>query len=171
MRLNNSDEIIKYAIETHYKAGNKYGEHEYDYHLNMVYIVANYYFKMFKFTAEEKQILKSVCFCHDLEEDAEVTREELRRKIGEEAEEIVWCVSGFGHNRKERNNDAFTKTSKNKKAKFAKLCDRIANVKNSKYSNKNLFKMYKKEHTEFRRWLYVKGEYDIIWKDLDNLFN
>jgi len=165
------DEVIKYAIEAHYKAGNKYGEDDYDYHLNMVYIVAKHYFKIMNISPNKRIILGKAIWCHDLETDTTVTREELQKVIGEEAEDLVWSVSGFGYNRKERNKDEINKTKKNRDSVFVKLCDRIANVKNSKHSNVNLFKMYKKEHTHFEESLYIKGEYDIMWKELNDLLN
>lgn len=164
------DNVIKYAIEKHYKAGNRYGEHLYDYHLNSVQIVGKHYFRVLRIPKSEQIVLEKAIWCHDILTDTGESRENLRRLIGEEAEEIVWCVSGFGKNRKERNKDEIRKTKTNRKAVFVKLCDRIANVKKSKHSNKSLFKMYKKEHTKFKQTLYVKGEYDVMWKDLDDLF-
>jgi len=164
------DKIIKYAIEKHYRAGNKYGEHEYDYHLNMVYIEGKHYFKEMNIPSNECLVYSKAIWCHDILTDTGVSREELRKVIGGEAEDIVWCVSGFGNNRKERNKNEINKTKNNRKAVFVKLCDRLANVKKSKHTNKNLFEMYKKEHTQFKKILYIKGEYDLMWENLSDLF-
>ena len=52
-------------------------------------------------------------------------------------------------------------------AKFVKLCDRIGNVKQAVISGNDIYKMYKKESQYFKEMLYVKGEYEDMWEELD----
>lgn len=116
-------------------------------------------------------LLQPASFLHDCLEDCGKTKEELVSLFGEKIANIVECVSDeSGENRKERKAKTYAKTASNQNAVILKLADRIANVENSlSITKKKFFEMYKKEHPDFRQYLYSPGVSDRMWAHLDGL--
>lgn len=66
-------------------------------------------------------------YLHDVLEDTPTTREEMEAMFGPEVTENVFCVSGFGHNRKTRNADIYAKCEGKPKPCELKSADRLVN--------------------------------------------
>lgn len=125
------------------------------------------------FVARKDKVI-SVAYLHDAIEDGHVSYNDLYRHFGTEVAEGVYAVTDeLGRNRSERKVKTYEKINKDPIAKLVKLADRIANAKNSKLHQPRLFDLYLREYSDFRRTLYVKGEYellDVAWAELDKLF-
>lgn len=90
------------------------------------------------------------CALHDTLEDTSLSYNDIKKAFGEEVAEIVYCVTDeLGRNRDERKVNTYPKIKGNWKATTVKICDRIANIRQSKQYNKNLYAMYQKEHVKF----------------------
>lgn len=85
---------------------------------------------------------------HDVVEDTPVTEQNLLNEFNDEVANLVYAVSGFGHNRKARNACIYEKITEYPRAAILKLADRIANVEAS-VNNPSKGSMYVKEHEEF----------------------
>ena len=108
-------------------------------------------------------IVLVAAYLHDVEEDTKATREQIRDAFGERVEKIVWSVSGFGRNRKERKADAFGKMRalEGADAEYAtnlKLADRISNAESCLRNREHsLAQMYRSEMPEFEAALAGRG--------------
>ena len=78
-----------------------------------------------------------------------ITKEELSKEFGNEIADMVFCVSGFGPNRQEKQKDIHIKLQTNVKSVNLKMCDRLANLRTSKLNKPKLFQRYCKEHELF----------------------
>lgn len=129
----------EYAIKHH--GEQMFGEEPYYYHLDMVHAIVVYFG-----LPEEYEI---AAYLHDLLEDTSIKKEELALEFGEEIAEMVFCVSGFGENRQEKQKDIHDKLQTNIKSVNLKMCDRLANLRTSKLNKPKLFQRYCKEHELF----------------------
>lgn len=153
--------IMLFAIKKH--GDQKYGDLPYVYHLVCVMDV------LLRFGYRHESWI-GAAWAHDLLEDTDTTREELRNLCGSFIEELVFAVtSEKGKNRKERNQKTYPKTRNSLWGIALKLSDRIANVEHSKANNAGLYQMYKKEYPEFREALYTPSSYRNMWDHLDKL--
>jgi (p)ppGpp synthase/HD superfamily hydrolase len=128
-----------YALDKH--CYQTYGIHDYIYHLDMVHSIivemnlgVNY---------------EVAAYLHDILEDTETEKEDLKKLFGQDIVDIVFAVSGSGETRKIRNNDIIEKLLKYPQAINLKMADRLANIISAKESNIKLFNMYKKEQIIF----------------------
>ena len=153
--------IREYAKEKH--AGQKYGEHDYVYHLDMVYAVAVEH--------NLPDVVRAAAYLHDVLEDTPTTYSDIVDEFGsEELANLVHCVTDEkGKNRKERKALTYPKIRSNENAVALKLCDRIANILESAHNNESLFKMYRKEQPDFEANLKVGESNKSLW-DAVNLF-
>lgn len=143
-----------------------YDIYPYTYHLHQVYNIA----KDLGFD----RAIQTACILHDIIEDTTISYNDVKDNFGEEIAEIVYCVTDeLGRNRKERKQKTYPKIHSNWKAIIVKVCDRIANVKQSKQFSPERFKMYVKENEDFERNLRnnpVKHiEEKIVWEALDDV--
>lgn len=111
---------------------------------------------------------------HDTLEDTELTYNDLLKAFGHDVAEIVFAVTDeLGRNRLERKSKTYPKIRANWKATVVKICDRIANIEQSKDYNPKLFEMYKKEHEDFCTHLmspdHPHGETNRAWEKLNKL--
>lgn len=153
-----------FAIEAH--GDQKYGDHPYEYHLTRVNEVM-----MRHPIAGSYLITVMAGWLHDVLEDTDVSREELKRQFGERITDIVYRVSDeTGATRKERKEKTYHKIRGHIPATVVKLCDRIANVEASRNVPKKL-NMYKAEYPDFRLQLRLKEHtfLDNLWGELDQL--
>jgi len=153
----------------------RYGSAPYSKHLQDVVDVMKEYEYYLK--DEDKEDVEHACLGHDLIEDTEVSVRDIVQWTNERISRIIFNVSNErGLNRKEKNFKTYPKIWGCDFSIFVKLCDRIANTRNSKKSfetNSNgdsLFQMYKKEYPIFKYALKVRGLYPDMWKELDNLY-
>lgn len=113
---------------------------------------------------------------HDMVEDCPISYQYLKKEFGEIIANIIYDVTDeLGKTRIEKKVKTYPKTRGNQQAVVLKLADRIANVTNSMVKNPTKFKMYLKEHSEFKEALYIPNEMDKIgkldrmWDRLENL--
>lgn len=148
-------------------------------HVNQTYDIYpyGYHIRQVVKIAEELGYDESIivaCALHDTLEDTELSYNDLKKAFGEEIAEIVYCVTDeLGRNRKERKDKTYPKIKSNWKATVVKICDRIANVQQSKDYNQRLFDMYKKEHIDFCENLMCEkhphAEINKAWQKLNEL--
>ena len=124
---------------------------------------------------------------HDTVEDTETTVEELEEVFGPEIAgmvdavtdvEDVCPVSGRPLGRMECRRRTRAKTKQNRRGVALKLCDRIANTRagvaqvDTDYETAwKYLSGYKGEYPAFREDLYIEGEYDALWAELDRLYD
>ncbi len=147
----------------------KYGDHPYSYHLDAVEGVA------VRFGFADDEIIRMSCQTHDTKEDRGVTREQLLTAgFPVEVADITDAVTDEdGATREEKKAKTLPKIAKIRKAIIVKLCDRIANVEESKKTNNTKkFQMYKKEQAELSRQLrdFNDKELEPLWNHLEGLF-
>lgn len=151
---------MQYAQEKH--GDQSYGKESYMVHLLHTVNIAT------KYKLPDDIIMAA--WLHDILEDTDITKEELKEKFGETICKYVEGVTNEpGKNRKERNRKTYPKIRKDPLIVALKLCDRIANVSNCVKEGSTLLNMYKKEYAEFREALYKEGEWVDMWKELDEL--
>lgn len=139
----------EYAIKHH--GEQMFGEEPYYYHLDMVHAIVVYFG-----LSEEYEI---AAYLHDLLEDTSIKKQQLARNFSEEIAEMVFCVSGFGETRQEKQKDIHNKLQTNIKSINLKMCDRLANLRTSKLNKPKLFQRYCKEHELFELdLLFCKGD-------------
>ena len=139
LRNQNVEKAREYAIRHH--GEQMFGEQPYYYHLDMVHAI------VVKFELGEEYEIAA--YLHDLLEDTPITKEELNKEFGNEIADMVFCVSGFGANRQEKQKDIHIKLQTNVKSVNLKMCDRLANLRTSKLNKPKLFQRYCKEHELF----------------------
>ena len=154
------------AAEKH--KGQKYGEKDFTEHL----VDVSYVLTRFGFGIKEWPYLHAVAYLHDILEDTHITHDEITMQFGMDLLRDVFCVTGQGKNRKERNKDISSKCRSNWKARIIKLADRIANVEASIRYNPELLKMYKKEQMEFFDAMYFGSDgLDVMWTHLNKILD
>lgn len=150
MLINN--ELIKsrnYAILHH--GEQKFDIHPFSYHLDLVFEISK------KFGLSDN--IKIASFLHDLIEDTHITKEDLSKEFNIEISNLVFAVSGFGLNRKEKQKNIASKIENNIDAINLKMCDRLANLMCSKKNKPSLFKKYCEEYYELNlNDIFSKGD-------------
>lgn len=138
--MNKEIKLIRdWAVMLH--ANQKYGEHDYVYHLDKVYELGLY------FGLDDDYLMAA--YLHDTIEDCQVTKEDIETKANKHIANMVWAVSGFGETRKERKIDMIEKMYKYPASINLKLLDRCVNMMESKLNNPKLFQMYLKEMKDY----------------------
>lgn len=138
--MTNKERALMVAEKAH--SNQSYDIYPYMYHIRQVVKIAE------ELGYDESIIIASVL--HDTLEDTSLSYNDIKKAFGEEVAEIVYCVTDeFGRNRDERKEKTYPKIQANWKATVVKICDRIANVSQSKEYSETLYKMYKKEHEMF----------------------
>src|ERR1051325_3694036 len=154
----------QFALRAHH--GQKYGEHDYSYHLEQVVNIAE--------KTELSERVVAACWLHDTMEDCGTTFDQVENEFGKEVADMVLCVTDEpGKNRKERKLKTYPKIAANENALCVKLCDRIANLSQTiSDRNTGLVQMYLEEHPDFRAHLFSanhSGKTLALWASLDSL--
>jgi (p)ppGpp synthase/HD superfamily hydrolase len=166
------DLAIEYACKKHDlpSESQRYGSESYSVHLFDVLKNGEKY--SYYLPTDKLDIVLSAIMLHDTVEDTDTSPKKLKEKFNEEIADIVFRVSNErGWDRKERNFKTYPKIWVSDFAIFVKLCDRIANTKNSKESGHHMYKVYVEEYPIFRYALKVRGLYSDMWDELDELNN
>ena len=143
--MNTKERAILVAEKVH--AGQSYDIYPYIYHIKEVVEIAE------KLGYDESIVV--ACFLHDALEDGNLSYNDIKKSFGEEIAEIVYAVTDeLGRNRKERKLKTYPKIKNNWKAAAVKICDRIANIKQSKEFNPKMLKCYQEEHDDFKNGIY-----------------
>jgi (p)ppGpp synthase/HD superfamily hydrolase len=120
-----------------------YNIHHYSYHLDQVYDLIC--------EANLDEDFKIGAYLHDTLEDTPLTYEEISTDYGENVAQMVFTVSGFGANRKEKHLDMKNKLLDNLQYVNLKMADRIVNMRNCVLSgNTKLLNTYMKEMDSFK---------------------
>lgn len=164
--MNNRERALNVADRVH--KGQTYDIYSYGYHIRQVLSIAD------ELGYDESITL--ACILHDTLEDTDLSYNDIKKAFGEEVAEIVYCVTDeLGRNRTERKMNTYPKIKANWKATAVKICDRIANMRQSKEYNEKLFKMYQKEHVDFCKNLksdqHPANEINKAWNKLEELVN
>jgi (p)ppGpp synthase/HD superfamily hydrolase len=141
---------IAWIIDQHRSTNHKYGDENYDFHLQMAVDV----FEEYAYTLEDFAMYDDVLLAtwgHDLIEDTRTNYNDVFHMLGEAAADIIYAVTNEkGKYRKDRANEIYYSGIRSTDgATFVKLCDRIANVMHSKRTDGNLLEMYRKENDHF----------------------
>ena len=138
--MNNKERALMVAEKAH--SNQTYDIYPYMYHIRQVVKIAE------NLGYDESVII--ACILHDTLEDTALSYNDIKKAFGKEVAEIVYCVTDeLGRNRDEKKQKTYPKIRANWKATVVKICDRIANVTQSKEYNKDLYEMYKKENDGF----------------------
>jgi len=164
-----------YAFQKHNQPSDcqRYGSAPYSVHLEDVVSVINKYKYLLDDEVQDDVVTSG--YLHDSVEDTDTTPAMLKRMFNERVAGIVLRVSNErGWDKKEILFKTLPKIWACPFAKFVKMCDRIANGTNSKNGDsdksKRMYKRYSEEYPIFRYALKTEGEYDEIWKELDQIF-
>lgn len=174
--------LIKKASEYAYKKHNRpsesqrYGNQPYSKHLEDVVDVIKRY--KYLLDDEEHEDITASGYLHDTVEDTETTPFMLKNLFNDRIARIVFNVSNErGWTKKEQLFKTLPKIWTCKLSTFVKMCDRIANGKNSKEGksdkSKRMYKRYLEEYPIFRYALKPENDYgfDVMWEELDDVFN
>ena len=164
--MTNKERALMVAEKAH--NNQTYDIYPYMFHIKQVVKIAE------ELGYDESIVIASVL--HDTLEDTALSYNDLKKAFGKEVAEIVYCVTDeLGRDRNERKEKTYPKIQANWKATVVKICDRIANVSQSKDYNKGLYEMYKKEHEIFCSRLMSNDhpyeETNKAWKQLEALLN
>ncbi|NBO22647.1 HD domain-containing protein, partial [bacterium] len=138
-----------WCIEAHKIVNHMYGEHPYEYHLNLVFKFAVQFIELLPETLRRDCLVAS--WAHDTIEDCRLTYNDVKKVLGENVAEIVYALTNEkGKTRKERANDKYYEGIRNTPgAVYVKLCDRLANIHHSVSINSRMVDVYRKENVEF----------------------
>lgn len=138
--MTNKQRALLVAEKAH--SNQSYDIYPYVYHIRQVVKIAE------DLGYDEAVIVSAVL--HDTLEDTDLSYNDIKKAFGQEVAEIVYAVTDeLGRNRKERKSKTYPKIRDNWKAAVVKICDRIANINQSKRYNSKLYKMYQKENMDF----------------------
>lgn len=142
---------IAWIIDQHRSTNHKYGDENYDFHLQMAVDVFEEFAYLLEDFNEMYDHVLLATWGHDLIEDTRNDFNSVKEALGPVAANIIYAVTNEkGKNRKERANEKYyIGIRETGGATFVKLCDRIANVGHSLNTNNGLLEMYRKENEAF----------------------
>lgn len=146
-----------------------YGNFSYMYHVEEVARYSVYYLE----DKAEQLIAEVIALLHDVEEDGDVTYNDIKLEFGEFVAEAVHRVSDErGRSREARKPDSLYEEMKEMVAAVhVKLADRLSNAKNSRIRKGSMGAKYKREHAGVKEKLYTKGVCERLWRDIENFVN
>jgi len=169
--MKTNEEISKeYSINLHKQINHKYGDDDYEVHLLDCVNIGKKY--IYHIPQKDRDDVLAALYGHDNLEDCKdlCTFEDHVNLMNLRVSMIIKSLTTGEGTRKQRFTFEYYNNIKNTQySTFVKLCDRISNVKNCVKNNNTKLKMYKKEHTFFKDILYVMGEYEDMWLELNNL--
>lgn len=178
------EKVKKFVIAAHKSINQKYGNHDYDYHLEMA---VNFgYMFIHLIPEEDREDVIAAIWSHDIIEDvSSVTFNDLKKVTNHRIALLAYaCTNEKGKTRAERANNKYYRGIKyTKYATFVKLCDRMANMHHSHTTKSRMLEMYRKEHDHFKRKLqpnfltklyfkHIKKEpdYTEMWNYLETIY-
>lgn len=179
------EKVKNFAIKAHRATNHCYGKYPYEFHL---FMVCNQVLEYKHLLSQDDFILAlKAAFLHDVIEDARVTYNDIKKKFGIPVAEIVYALTNNkGRNRDERADDSYYNGIRtNPLFIFVKLCDRLANIKFSKYGEysftnsplqskskpSSMYYKYKKENVNFTEKLQVPDIFRIMEEDTFRLLD
>lgn len=171
---------LNLADRAHSEKNQRYGIYPYKKHLLDVFSIA------LEFGISNLAILQAI-LVHDVLEDTDMSFNSLQNHVGTQVADMVWAVTNEDKddkgnllkNRKEKFVYTYAKINSIQDSIYVKLCDRIANVRNSITAFDDIgtkkakyYSMYKKEYGSFRKNLKQETTCTILnalWAELDRL--
>ncbi|WP_413112860.1 HD domain-containing protein [Thaumasiovibrio sp. DFM-14] len=149
--------------------GQRYGENPYSYHLDRVAELATPF-------GSEAMIVAQL---HDLLEDTNTSVDEIAAEFGFTiADAVLYLTDNASKPREERTHSTYDRLrSLNiyeepaRLALIVKACDRLANVRASRYLSAKHYHRYVDEHRHFKLACYRQGLCEAVWWELDNLIS
>jgi (p)ppGpp synthase/HD superfamily hydrolase len=157
------DRAMNYALECHRKVNQTYDGHPYEYHLKMVNDVFHEYKSLIP--VKDRDRVEAALWLHDVIEDTGVTYNDVVKATDHFVADIVYALTNNkGKNRKQRANSNYYRGIRVVEyADFAKMCDRLANVRNSYETRSSMLKVYRREHDNFMYQLFNNKYYGLIY--------
>lgn len=162
MEINLNSEARTFAIKHHHPL-QKYGEHDYVYHLDLVVVRINQFiddllkqdwaYEYRHHIFELRKELNNAGYLHDLGEDSFTNYGDIKTSFGEFVANIVYaCTNEKGKTRSARRNDKFyLELAEQEFATFVKLCDNIVNMEFSQQTGSSMFQKYLSERDDLIR--------------------
>jgi len=166
-----SDELFirEEFSNAHREIDQHYGGAPYEVHLKQV--VGNCMRYIHHIPLIDRENVIDACGGHDTIEDTLLTYKDVIKVSNKMVADLIYCVTNErGHDKKEILFKTLPKIWADPYAIFIKLCDRLANGRNSKDTGHSLYKKYKNEYPIFRFALKVDGMYEDMWTELDEIF-
>ncbi len=160
-----------YAIECHRNANHKYAEiYDYSFHLGMVHHYADKYKHLL--LEEYRNYALAGAWVHDCIEDARQTFNDVKKATNDFVAEIAYALTNEkGRTRKERASEKYYQgIMDNEIFTFVKICDRLANVKFSTMNNSSMVEVYRKEHEQFKNYLFM-DKFSSMFDELETLLD
>jgi hypothetical protein len=159
-----------FFISAHNAINQRYDGKPYSFHLMQV----NEEFHRYKHLIPEEdwERVEAELWGHDALEDTNLTYNDIKSELGPDIAEGAYSMTNEkGRNRAQRaSRFYYTGLRRDQYGEFKKLCDRLANVRNSVGSGHSMSKAYQKEYKKFKDMLNKHGEtYAAMWQDLENL--
>ena len=149
----------EFAKKAHGKQ--KYGKKPYIVHLDAVAKIVQKY----------GNTAMIVAYLHDILEDTKTSKTAIEQQFGLFVSDCVEIITDEkGRNRKERKAKTYQKI-KNASAAYniaviVKVADRLANVSACHDTNGSLLRMYRIEHSDFRKFVLIDGLCDDLWQQI-----
>lgn len=166
-------EILEHNLEIIYKrhdidVNQQYGDNlPYSFHLKMVKAVGERFIYLLPESVRDD--VRLALAGHDLIEDARWTYNDVVKLFNKRVGDIIYaCTDLRGHTRGERHGPEFIETLKGERlGVYVKVCDMIANSTYSRVMGSSMFKKYQNDLPKFKAELYIAGEYDELWNELE----
>lgn len=145
----------EFAIKMHKEINQKYDNQPYEIHLKMVSVFVSQFDYLLK--DEDLEVAYSAAWLHDILEDVySISYSDIKKEFGEQIAEVVYALTNEkGRTRKDRANAKYYQGIRDVPvARFAKVCDRLANASYSRGNGSSMVNAYRKENEEFNRELY-----------------
>lgn len=168
-------QFIEYCYERHDVVCNQKYDNDlpYSFHLKMVQAQADKFVHLLKYE-DEVACVDCGCAGHDLIEDARVSYNDIKGRIGVEVADIIFlCTEMRGRDRTERKSDEFYRQlAENELAVFVKLCDIMANSLFSIATNSTMLKKQMEEWPKIKERLskHATGRYMEMFQYLDKIY-
>lgn len=149
----------EWAIQQHRNTNHLYDKIiPYEYHLHMVAREVDRHALRKEISDSIREMLIDAAYGHDLIEDCRITYNDLLTNgASKDVAEIIYALTDDkGKNRAERGNaEHYKKLVQVPGAAFVKFCDRIANVRYSKFVESSMYEKYQKEYESFVAKCYI----------------
>lgn len=190
MKNNKFLEFVLYCYHRHdVECNQKYGDNlPYSFHLKMVQDQADKFIHLVEQTlkyisgppsiepvySKEREWVMAAIAGHDLIEDARVSYNDIKGRVGVEVADIIFlCTEMRGRDRAERKSDEFYKQlAENELAVFVKLCDIMANSLYSVSTNSSMLKKQMEEWPKIKERLskHTMGKFIEMAQYLDKIY-
>lgn len=160
-----------FFISAHNITNHRYDNKPYSYHLSGVVDEFHTYKHLIPETDWDH--VEAELWGHDGIEDARLTWNDIKEPLGPVVAEGCYALTNEkGRNRSQRaNSNYYANLAEDEFGEFKKLCDRLANVRQSVSNGHKMGDGYKKELVSFEAKLRQGARYVEMWNDLKTMLN